>query len=108
MRRHHSGQPRLWPAFGYGVLGITLCSAGGYIGILFLLLGCILLWYYYHPAKPTIYPAQALSPRETPADRSPRIQVPTKYVTPVGDCRCYLCKSGITCNQPAWLHNDES
>ena len=104
-----TNRPSLWQAFGYGALGIALYLAGLSIGLLFLVLSVVSLWYYFHPPKSTLYTQQYSHPRdlENPETRLRQTQIPTQYLSALGDWRCFLCKSGIGRGQPGWLYNDE-
>src|SRR2546427_2158033 len=110
MERSYSSRLSIWHPLGIGALGIALCLAGIYIGLFFVLLGFITLWFYFHQPKERPHPQESFTPREieTPLTRLRQAQVPTKYQTGLIDSRCFYSKTGIEGDQPAWLHADEN
>ena len=54
MERHDPNRRSIWQPLGICALGIALCVAGFYVGFLFVAIGFISLWLYFHPPRATI------------------------------------------------------
>jgi hypothetical protein len=112
MKYHNPNRPGILQSFGLIAIGIALCVAELYIGILLLVLGLACLWFHFHPPKAQQIQTSFSVQREveTPLTRlrEKPTPIPTRYQTGLIDSRCYYCKAGIAHNQPVWMADHES